>query len=179
MPDSDPQQTLLYEIAQQARNKAMPAYRRKKKRIARQAAQARQVLAPANAMASRRSGTTDRQQRGQWCENQAAQHLRTQGMLILARNIHCRTGEIDLVATDRTTLIFVEVRYRKSHQYGGAAASVSRAKQLRLMRTAQFFLPQLCARHFAGRLPPCRFDVICIDNNSLHWIRHAFEPARS
>ena len=116
-----------------------------------------------------------RQQLGLSGEDQAACYLETRGLIVLERNIHCRMGEIDLIATDRTSLIFIEVRLRYSSRYGGAASSVNHQKQQRLIRAAQFFLPQLCARHFGGKMPPCRFDVITIDARRLHWIRHAFD----
>lgn len=116
-----------------------------------------------------------RQQSGQHGEDQAALYLEDHGLIVLERNIHCRMGEIDLIATDLALLIFIEVRLRCSVRYGGAAASVTRQKQQRLIRAAQYFLPQLCIRYFGGKTPPCRFDVVTIDGHHLHWIRHAFD----
>lgn len=164
----------LYDIARQAQEKAVRARRRKLKRTARPV--------PPGTLArdawrdpGKPGEISARQQRGMRGEDDAAQYLRDQGLLVLARNIHCRTGEIDLIATDRMSLIFIEVRVRSSRRFGGAAASVNTGKQRRLIRTAQYFLPRLCSRYFAGRLPPCRFDVISIENDRLTWIKHAFE----
>ena len=107
-------------------------------------------------------------------ERRAALWLENKGLRILERNLLCRAGEIDLVVLDGDVLVFVEVRQRGSASHGGAAASVNRRKQRRLLRAAQFFLPHLARRHFAGRLPACRFDVICEQEGKLQWIRHAF-----
>lgn len=174
--DTDLQQGHLYDIAHQAQKKAIRARRRKLKRAAHDSDQG---LAPDdkdNSQATARCPAgSAKQQRGTLGEEKAAQYLLDQGLQLIARNIHCRTGEIDLVATDGTLLIFIEVRWRESRDYGGAAASIDVAKQRRLIRTAHFFLPKLSARHFAGRIPPCRFDVISIDGDRLRWIKHAFD----
>jgi putative endonuclease len=94
---------------------------------------------------------------------------------ILALNLHCRAGAIDLVAQDGGTLVFIEVRHRGSLRFGGAAASVNRAKQARLARAAGYFLPHLVRRCFAGRPPACRFDVVALEGAELRWIRDAFQ----
>jgi len=107
-------------------------------------------------------------------ESRTASWLESQGLYVLERNLLCRAGEIDIVARDGDALVFVEVRYRGSSSHGGAAASVNRRKQQRLLRAARYFLPVLVQRHFAGRMPPCRFDVVCEEAGRLQWIRHAF-----
>lgn len=114
------------------------------------------------------------QLQGHRAENWAARHLQAHGLEILGSNLRCRFGEIDLLARKGRLLIFVEVRMRRNRQYGGAAASVNRQKQLRMIRSAHHFLPMLTARHFAGRTPPCRFDVVCIDGRTAQWITGAF-----
>ncbi len=111
---------------------------------------------------------------GHLFEQRAAQWLDYQGLLILERNLLCRAGEIDLAAREGNVLVFVEVRQRSSTSHGGAAASVNRPKQRRLLRAAHYFLPQLTRRHFEGRTPACRFDVICMQGAAMQWIRHAF-----
>jgi putative endonuclease len=88
----------------------------------------------------------------------------------LARNWRCRHGEIDLVAEEGTTLVFAEVRYRRDERYGGAAESVTTAKQARLVAAARFYLM---------RRPDteCRFDVLLLDSleaGRIKWIRNAF-----
>lgn len=114
------------------------------------------------------------QMTGTLSENRTAAWLERQGLLILERNLLCRAGEIDLVAREGEVLVFVEVRYRGSASHGGAAASVNRRKQQRLLRAARYFLPRLVQQHFAGHWPPCRFDVVCEQGGQLQWIRHAF-----
>lgn len=114
------------------------------------------------------------QSTGRDAEHLAARWLEQQGLRVVERNLLCRAGEIDLVALDGAVLVFVEVRKRRSSSHGGAAASVNRSKQRRLLRAAHYFLPQLARRHCAGRIPACRFDVVCMQSGELQWIRHAF-----
>lgn len=114
------------------------------------------------------------QRQGHAAETQAAQYLDALGLPILARNLRCRTGEIDLVARHGHVLVFIEVRQRHDLSHGGAAASVNRAKQVRLIRAARYFLPLLIRRHFQGRSPPCRFDVVGIEGPRIDWIKDAF-----
>ena len=107
-------------------------------------------------------------------ETRAAYYLVDQGLHILQRNVQTRVGEIDIIATDTQYLIFVEVRYRANNHYGGAIASVNRAKQSRIIRSAQLILPTLSKNHFNGNTPYYRFDVIAMDPNHIHWITNAF-----
>jgi putative endonuclease len=98
----------------------------------------------------------------------AADYLTQRGLTIVARNFRTRFGEIDLVARDRGTLVFVEVRLRGSARYGGAAASITAAKRERLIAAASGYLASL--RHE----PPCRFDAILmreVDARSVEWRR--------
>ncbi len=67
------------------------------------------------------------------------------------------------------TLVFVEVRSRATAAFGGAAGSVGRVKQQRLVRAAQYFLMRWSSP------PACRFDVISIEDGSLQWLRAAFD----
>lgn len=116
------------------------------------------------------------QARGQRYERYAADWLTERGLRIIARNFRCRVGEIDLVARDGDTLVFVEVRARTPSRYASAAASVDRRKQQRLLRTAQFYLHH----HPAAAQRPCRFDVVAIEPRQcatppqVRWIRSAF-----
>lgn len=177
--DSDPLHDQLYGIAHQAQVKARRARQRKVKHHAKAALHKHAAGDTCNAAAHSPEGMSARQQVGLRGEDRAARYLENLGLIVLERNIHCRMGEIDLIATDLTSLIFIEVRLRCSAHYGGAAASVNRHKQQRLIRTAQFFLPQLLARYFGGKMPRCRFDVITIDAQRLDWIRHAFDHTAS
>jgi putative endonuclease len=116
---------------------------------------------------------TPKQRAGEAAEEAACAHLRQHGCRIVARNVRYREGEIDIVAAEADTLLFVEVRLRTRTDFGGGAASVDALKRRRLVRAAQHYL----AQHFgAGRaLPPCRFDVITADAGGVReWIRDAF-----
>lgn len=114
------------------------------------------------------------QRRGRCAEWRASRFLQDQGLQILEANLSCRGGEIDLTAREADILVFIEVRQRRSARYGGAAASVNRRKQDRLIRAARYFLPRLSQRHFSGRTPACRFDVVAFEGERTHWIRDAF-----
>jgi len=115
---------------------------------------------------------TPRQRAGDAAETAACARLEQAGCRILGRNVRYREGEIDIVADDGGTLVFVEVRMRGGDGFGGAEGSVDRFKQRRLLRAARLFLAQ---RYGEGRLPPCRFDVITADKDGIRdWIRDAF-----
>lgn len=107
-------------------------------------------------------------------EQKAIVFLQTQGLQLLAQNLSCPLGELDAVMRDGSVLVFVEIRQRRHWQYGSAIASITPAKLLRLRRAAQFFLPQLCQRHFQRRLPRCRFDAIAFEGaeEKLIWLKH-------
>ncbi|MCA3071865.1 MAG: YraN family protein [Rhodocyclaceae bacterium] len=115
---------------------------------------------------------TTRQADGHEGEDQAAAHLAGAGLRVLSRNWRCRAGELDIVARDADgTLVFVEVRRRASAAFGGAAASITPAKQLRLARAAELYRQVMrCTQQ------PCRFDVVLIESGRLEWIRDAFQP---
>ncbi len=105
------------------------------------------------------SVTRERQQCGRDGEDLAAAYLAARGFEILARNVRGAAGEIDLVALDGETLVFCEIRTRRSGRQGGALESVSVMKQRQVVRVAEWFLaarPDLHAR-------PIRFDVVAID----------------
>jgi putative endonuclease len=107
---------------------------------------------------------------GQSAESRAASFLQSQGLKLVARNWRCRFGEIDLVMQDGATLVFVEVRLRSRNDFGGAAASVTLAKQKKLLATARQYLAAL------KTLPPCRFDVVALSGKAPpDWIRNAFD----
>lgn len=105
--------------------------------------------------------------RGREAEDAAARFLEKQGLRIVDRNYRMRGGEIDLICQDGRTLVFVEVRARSRTDFGGAAASITPAKQRRLI---------LAARHYLGCRPPppCRFDCVLLDGQRLEWLQNAF-----
>jgi putative endonuclease len=115
-------------------------------------------------------------QAGEAAELRALHHLQGQGMALVRRNYrvargpHARGGEVDLImrAADGT-LVFVEVRVRRDASHGGAAASVGRGKQRRVVYAAQHFLQGLAS------WPPCRFDVVALDGDALQWLPAAFD----
>ncbi|PPE71121.1 YraN family protein [Caldimonas thermodepolymerans] len=111
-------------------------------------------------------------------EERALAHLRRAGLELVQRNYRVAGGpgrpaaEVDLILRERDgTLVFVEVRQRRSSGFGGAAASVTPAKQRRIVRAAQHYLLQLRTP------PPCRFDVVAIDGDGLQWFKAAFEAS--
>ncbi|QIK38387.1 YraN family protein [Caldichromatium japonicum] len=111
----------------------------------------------------------DRRIFGQQKELLAESFLLAQGLVLIARNHRCRFGEIDLVMRDAAVLVFVEVRYRRSAQFGGAAASVDTHKQQRLIQAARDYL----MRHPTSLA--CRFDVVAIGpKDEIQWIKQAF-----
>ncbi len=118
-----------------------------------------------------RRSPTPAQARGAEAEERAARFLARQGLDIVARNYRTRFGEIDLVAREGATLVFVEVRMRSSEGYGGAAGSIDSRKKARIVAAARQFLAGLT------REPPCRFDVVTLDGGAPKWLRAAFETS--
>jgi putative endonuclease len=103
-------------------------------------------------------------------ETMAAEFLQGRGLEILVRNYRCRLGEIDLVAREGPTTVFVEVRRRATSAFGGAAASITHAKRAKLVRAARHYLSRL------RDVPQCRFDALLIEGDPprIEWIRDAF-----
>ncbi|MDR0578933.1 MAG: YraN family protein [Candidatus Accumulibacter sp.] len=106
---------------------------------------------------------------GQEAENLAARFLERRGLAVIARNHRCRGGEVDLICRDGGTLVFVEVRLRRGGGFGGAAASITPAKQRRVALAARHYLATT-GRHG----PDCRFDCVLLDGKNVEWIRDAF-----
>ncbi|HKU14291.1 MAG TPA: YraN family protein [Steroidobacteraceae bacterium] len=114
-----------------------------------------------------------RKEAGRAGEAAALAYLQRAGLQLLLRNFRCKSGEIDLVMLDGTTLALVEVRYRSSEQFGGAAASVTWRKQHRLIHAAEYLL----LAHSELRRYPARFDVVAISTApqyTIDWIKGAF-----
>jgi putative endonuclease len=116
-----------------------------------------------------------RKEAGEAAEDAALKYLAAHGLKLVVRNYRCRGGELDLVMLDGKTLALVEVRYRSSTAFGGAAASVTRFKQRRII---------LASRHLLTtrsdlRRYPARFDVIALSGGDwrapqIEWIKSAF-----
>jgi putative endonuclease len=118
---------------------------------------------------------TPAQAAGGEAEEAAARFLVRQGLRIVARNYRTRLGEIDLIARDGATLVFVEVRLRTSERFGGALGSIHHAKRRRIEAAARRFLMRFASE------PACRFDVVTLaagdDDREAAWLRGAFETA--
>lgn len=117
--------------------------------------------------------TSPTQNTGYQAEEVAEQYLQQQGLKPIERNVHFKTGELDLVMQDKNMLVFVEVRYRKSSHFGSAAETVTHSKQQKLIRTALLY----CQKNQIQT--PWRIDVIAItgikkhQNAKIHWIPSA------
>jgi len=114
---------------------------------------------------------------GGQAEQHALSFLLARGLKMVERNFHSRRGEIDLVMLDTDNLVFVEVRSRNNDNFGSAAESVTRKKQLRIIQAARYFLQQ--RSQWAEY--PCRFDVIAMTgrpNGKIDWIKNAFQPTQ-
>lgn len=112
---------------------------------------------------------TAAQAAGGEAEDAAARFLSRHGLRVIARNYRTRLGEIDLIARDGATLVFVEVRLRSSEAFGGAAGSIGPRKQRRIAAAARRYLARLADE------PACRFDVITLEDREPTWLRGAFE----
>ncbi len=107
-------------------------------------------------------------QTGDYYEKQALAYLIRHGLILIESNYHSRFGEIDLIMQDQEFLVFVEVRYRSTNQYGGPLASVTKAKQSKIIKCAQMYLVQQSHEHY------CRFDLVCFNDQQPDWIKNAF-----
>ncbi len=106
---------------------------------------------------------------GPRAEALAAEYLARQGLTIVARNFRTRFGEIDLIAKDGSTLVFVEVRMRSSRRFGGALESITAQKRARMIAAARGYLAMI------GGEPACRFDAILmqrLDAACIDWRRN-------
>jgi putative endonuclease len=113
--------------------------------------------------------------RGARAEMIAECQMRAQGAQILARNARYRGGEIDLIAEHEGCIAFVEVRLRSHADYGGAAASITVAKQRRIVLAARHWLQDAGRAH---RHKPCRFDAMlldALDAGHVEWRKAAFD----
>ena len=118
-----------------------------------------------------------RQSLGKLGENLACAALAQRGYAILARRYRTRLGEIDIVARDGATLVFIEVKARAGDEFGGAAAAVTAWKQRRIALMAVDYV----ARHRLENRP-CRFDVVTVDvvegqPPRVEIFTHAFDAA--
>jgi len=112
---------------------------------------------------------------GQLAEQLACDYLQKHKLKLITKNYHCRRGEIDLIMQDHATLVFIEVRYRKSAKFGSALESITTQKQQKIIFTAEhFILTQNSA------FSQYRFDVVAISPSvqqqpKITWVKDAFQ----
>ena len=128
---------------------------------------------PASTVSMASQSLSYRQTGARW-EKTAESFLRSHGLNLLQRNFSSRFGEIDLIMEEEKTIVFVEVKYRKSNEHGSGADAVTFHKQNRISRTAGWYLAK--NPHRAEQF--CRFDVISINplsrQQGIKWIKTAF-----
>jgi putative endonuclease len=115
------------------------------------------------------------QQTGQTAEDAVCRYLQQTGLKLVTRNYSCKLGEIDLIMKDGDSIVFVEVRFRRTNHYGDGLDSVTVSKQNKLLRTGSFYLQ----RHNLTEKMPCRFDVVAVSRQagqfSFDWIKNALQ----
>lgn len=108
-------------------------------------------------------------------ERHAERYLTKQGYAFRDRNYFTRCGEVDLIMTYNTSLVFIEVRYRKNNRFGSAEESITKAKQHRIITSAKEYIN----RHKLWHMH-IQFDVVTLtpcnkeDSVQLNWIKNAF-----
>ena len=106
---------------------------------------------------------------GKIAEDKACDFLQKNGLKLVKKNYHCRSGEIDLIMQDKQELVFVEVRYRKKNDYGSALDSIDQHKIKKLIAAASHYI----SKHPSDQ--PMRFDVVGFDASlKPKWVSHAF-----
>ena len=108
-------------------------------------------------------------------EDRARDYLLERGLLLIQSNYRCRFGEIDLIMRDGDTVCFIEVKFRKSLAFGGAAVSIPRSKQRKIIKAALFYL----AAHNRLAQRSLRCDALLIQQQptgtcDFNWIKNAF-----
>jgi len=110
--------------------------------------------------------------KGETCEKLACDYLKKNGLKLVEKNFHSRHGEIDLIMQHQETLVFIEVRYRESQDFGGAKASITPTKQNKIRKTALYYM-QTKGREFNARI-----DVVAMTGKlkmpNIEWIKNAF-----
>ena len=118
--------------------------------------------------------TQDRLSLGKMGEDLAVTQLKAMKYQILERNYRCPLGEMDIIAREKGSLVFVEVKTRATKDFGGPAAAVHEKKQRQLSRVALLYLNQKKIRDI-----PARFDVVAVDFSGteprIEVIQNAFD----
>jgi len=110
--------------------------------------------------------------KGQHYEAVAEKHLISCGLSLIERNFLAKGGELDLIMRDKSSIVFVEVRYRKSQAFGHAAETVTRSKIQRLIKAANVWLMKNGLSVYSTDF---RFDLVAIhqDGAQIEWIKNA------
>lgn len=112
---------------------------------------------------------------GDQYEQFALQYLQQQGLTLLEQHFRKGRWEIDLIMKEQDTLVFVEVKYRRQRNFGGAQYALSPSQINRLRSTAQYYL-QL--HHLKEHQTACRFDLLAVDGQGaaqqVSWLKNAF-----
>lgn len=111
-------------------------------------------------------------QTGKRYEDVALSYLKNAGLKHITSNVTYPIGEIDLIMQDGNVWVFVEVRFRRSAQFGGAVFSVTPRKQQRILQAA---LCWFMANNRSVEQECCRFDIFAITGNQVEWIKNAFD----
>jgi putative endonuclease len=105
-------------------------------------------------------------------EQAVRNYLEKHGLSFVCKNFRTRLGEIDLIMREQETLVFIEVRYRRSDKYGSPIETVTYSKRKKLVKAAKIYLQR------QGLLDqkPCRFDIVGVTQNAtkFEWIKDAF-----
>ena len=117
--------------------------------------------------------TSNKKSDGDLGEALALNFLRQHNLLLVEKNYRTKMGEIDLIMFDGQQIIFVEVKLRRSTHYGFAQEQVTSSKQLKIIKTAQYFL----LKHKKWQQFPARFDIVAINqkNATPEWLQGAFQ----
>lgn len=102
-------------------------------------------------------------------EERAVSYLVKEGCTILMTNYTCRIGEIDIIAKEKDTVLFIEVKFRKNDRMGRPYEAVNYPKQMKIMKSAMLYAQQ---KNLFEK--PMRFDVIEIMGNETVWLKNAF-----
>lgn len=120
------------------------------------------------------SSLSPKQQQGHSAEDAALAFLQARGLRLIERNARYSVGELDLILQHEGTLVFAEVRQRRSNAFGGAAQSIDRRKMKKCALAAQCWLK----RHPQFAEAPCRFDAVLLTGGEnawqIEWLQDAF-----
>ena len=110
----------------------------------------------------------NKRQVGAFYEERACEYLQEHGIRIIKRNYRCKCGEIDIIGRDGTAVVFFEIKYRKSDEFGHGFFAVDARKQTKICRCAAVFCMQ------NPWVTEFRYDVIGILDTKIEWIKDAF-----